>query len=60
MQITAGQLHCLAIFLGNVDFDELADAGVLTRQEDGSPSVGGFRLVSVQQRLCDVCLQITR
>ncbi len=39
--MTTEQLLGLARFLGNVDFDDLADAGVLRRREDGRPSVGG-------------------
>ena len=34
-------LRKMAYILGNADFDSLADAGILTRNKDGTPSVGG-------------------
>lgn len=41
MHITGGQLLGLAMFLGNVDADELADEGILRRNADGSHATSG-------------------
>lgn len=39
--ITATQLRELASIIGNLEFSELVDAGVLRRDPDGRPAVGG-------------------
>ena len=40
-EMTPKQLLGFARFLGNVDFNELADAGVLLRGHQGGPATGG-------------------
>lgn len=39
--MTGSELREIAAKMLNFDFDDLADAGVLTRKADGTPSVGG-------------------
>jgi hypothetical protein len=41
LNLTGDQLHELAARMLWLDFDTLADAGVLTRRPDGKPSKGG-------------------
>ena len=41
-RITERDLRQIAAKLMNLDFDVLANAGVLTRKPDGSPSEGGL------------------
>ncbi len=70
--MTPKELTGLAYFLGNVDFSELADAGVLLRNPNGHPAVGGsnwerfqadlvtFIIKLPPQRLDALCTLINR